>query len=103
MNRGVVFSLGSIIVGCIGLIYTIANNRGNETHNDVEDESTLVEEIFEEVKEYMNRKTNAVGERIQFHKDILASRSNRLTIGLVAVGLGVGLIASAYIPIPNLI
>ena len=103
MNKNVAIALGSIIVGCVGLVYALSNKHKNET-GESDEEPTLIEQIVEGVKEYMSNKTNAVGERIQFCKDIMSNKSYRLTIGLVVVGAGIGigagLIASAYIPLP---
>lgn len=41
-----------------------------------------------------------VNNRIQTCKEILTDNKNRLIIGLVMVGAGAGLIASAYITVP---
>lgn len=41
-----------------------------------------------------------VNDRIQVCKEVLASNKNRVIIGLVMVGAGAGLIASAYITVP---
>ena len=38
-----------------------------------------------------------MNEKIRACKEVLSSEHNRLIIGLVAFGLGVGLIASAYL------
>ena len=40
---------------------------------------------------------NIVDDTLQTYKDILSSAQNRLVIGLILVGLGAGLIASAFI------
>lgn len=57
-----------------------------------------IKEGFEEVKRFMDKKIQAV-------KDILTSRSSRAVAGIIIVGIGVGLggglIVSAYVPLPN--
>lgn len=42
-----------------------------------------------------------VDNKIQACKEILSSAQNRLILGLIATGLGLGLIASAYIQVIN--
>ena len=46
------------------------------------------------IKRFMN-------EKVQACKEVLSSAENRLILGLMMVGLGGGLIASAYIHLPN--
>ena len=46
------------------------------------------------LKRFMN-------EKVQACKDVLSSAENRLILGLIMMGLGGGLIASAYIHLPN--
>lgn len=48
---------------------------------------------FKEVKRYMD-------EKVQVCKKTLTNDKNRLIIGLAFVGLGVGLVASVYMPVP---
>lgn len=47
-------------------------------------------ELGKGIKRVMNTK-------IQACKEVLSSAHNRLIIGLIALGLGIGLIASAYL------
>lgn len=42
-----------------------------------------------------------VDNKIQACKEILSSAQNRLILGLIMTGLGLGLIASAYIQVTN--
>lgn len=42
-----------------------------------------------------------VDNKIQACKEILSSAQNRLILGLIVTGLGLGLIASAYIQVIN--
>lgn len=46
------------------------------------------------IKRFMNEKIHAC-------KEILSSAQNRLVIGLVLVGAGVGFVASAYMRVPK--
>ena len=46
------------------------------------------------IKRFMNEKINTC-------KEILSSAQNRLVIGLVLVGAGVGFVASAYMRVPE--
>lgn len=39
-------------------------------------------------------------ERVEACKEYLSTRENRLFLGLIFVGLGTGLIASAYLKVP---
>lgn len=41
-----------------------------------------------------------MGEKIQACKEVLSSDKYRLTIGLVMVGAGMGLVASVYLKVP---
>lgn len=44
---------------------------------------------------------NFMEEKIQKCEEILSNAQNRLIIGLVMIGTGVGFMASAYIKTPN--
>ena len=44
--------------------------------------------------------TRLMNEKVQACKEIMSSAQNRLIIGLIAFGLGIGLIASAYLHVP---
>lgn len=103
MNKGFVIGLASVIIGCIGLGYVLGaqqrNNVDDSDEDQDEEKETIIDRCFEEVRWYMNRKANARAEYIQLGKDFLTNKSYRLTIGLVTIGIGVGLIASAYIPV----
>lgn len=46
------------------------------------------------IKKFMSEKVNAC-------KEILSSAQNRLVIGLVMIGTGIGFVASAYIRAPK--
>lgn len=50
-------------------------------------------------KHFRKRVRCFMDERITVCRDYLASAENRLILGLLAVGIGAGLIASAYIKI----
>lgn len=54
----------------------------------------MFERLGKEIKRYMNEKVEAC-------KEILTNAENRLILGLIFVGLGGGLIASAYIHTPS--
>lgn len=49
---------------------------------------------FKGVKKYME-------EKVQMCKEVLENEKNKLTLGLVLIGIGGALIASIYIPMPN--
>lgn len=53
-----------------------------------------MKKIFKEVKRIMN-------EKIKVCKDVLTSKENRAVVGIIVIGLGVGLVVSAYIPMPS--
>lgn len=42
-----------------------------------------------------------IDERVEAVRDYISSRSNRIIAGLIFLGLGVGLIVSGYIPMPE--
>ena len=50
---------------------------------------------------FRNRIKCFMNEKVQACKDVLSSAENRLILGLIMMGLGGGLIASAYIHLPN--
>ncbi len=52
--------------------------------------NSKVLEIGKGIQGFMNEKIRAC-------KEVLSSAQNRLIIGLIALGLGIGLIASAYL------
>lgn len=54
----------------------------------------MLKRLGKEIKRYMN-------EKVEVCKEILSAAENRLILGLICVGLGGGLIASAYIRIPS--
>lgn len=113
MNKGFVMTLVGAVIGCVGVGYilgfraeTINEELIDEVSEDLVEESTnVIKKVIREVKEYMNNKVTVVTETIQFCKDILSSGSYRATLGVViicaGVGIGGGLVASAYIPMPN--
>lgn len=108
MNKGLVVTLAGAIIGCIGLGYIIGS-RENLVVDDlsveagedpIEKSANIVKRVIEEVRDYMNNKTNAVIETLSFCKDVLSDKSCRLTLGCAAIGVGVALVASVYIPTP---
>ena len=54
----------------------------------------MLSKIRKDIKNFME-------EKIQKCEDVLSNAQNRLIIGLVMIGTGVGFIASAYIKTPN--
>lgn len=91
---------------------------GQPTQDDIEDIAEEVMEEFEddfdeevaenvfckigkEIKKYMAAQTSAIKEKIGLCKEILNSAQNRLTLGIITVAIGGGLIASAYIKLPE--
>ena len=52
----------------------------------------LLKKVGKGIKRYMNNK-------IESCKEILLDAKNRLVLGLITVGLGIGLVASAYITV----
>ena len=54
----------------------------------------MLKKIRKGIKRFMN-------EKIETYKEVLATAENRLILGLIFVGTGVGLIASAYIHVTN--
>lgn len=53
-----------------------------------------IKNLGKKVKKYMNEKVEAC-------KEFISNDKNRLIIGLVMIGTGVGLVASVYIKVPN--
>jgi hypothetical protein len=57
--------------------------------------NTLIIKVRKGIKKFMEEKVKAC-------TDVLSSAQNRLTMGLVMVGIGAGLIASVYVrPLKN--
>lgn len=54
----------------------------------------VIKKVGRGIKEFMD-------EKIKTRKEILSSAQNRLIVGFVMVGAGVGFIASAYIRAPK--
>lgn len=54
----------------------------------------LIKKAGRSIKRFMDEKINTC-------KEILSSAQNRLVIGLVLIGTGVGFVASAYMRIPK--
>lgn len=44
-----------------------------------------------------------IDERVEMIRDYLARKENRIVLGLIFLGLGIGLVISGYIPMPNII
>lgn len=56
--------------------------------------------MFDKIKKGFKGVKKYMGEKVQMCKEVFASRTNRAVAGMIIVGLGVGLIASAYLPLP---
>ena len=54
--------------------------------------------MFSKIKRGIKR---FVEDRVKTCEEVLSSAQNRLILGLIATGLGIGLIASAYIRVPQ--
>lgn len=44
---------------------------------------------------------NFMNEKVETYKEILSNSQNRLILGLILLGMGSGLVASAYIHVPQ--
>lgn len=44
-----------------------------------------------------------IDDRVEMIRDYLARKENRIVLGLIFLGLGMGLVISGYIPMPNII
>lgn len=112
MSRNFVLSLAGIIVGCIGIGYAIANRQKDDSDSSekIDEDQTMevidvVTTIVKEVKRRMTKKSDTAVEVLHFCKDVLDSRSYRVVVGVIVIGLGVGLgsslIVSGYMPLPE--
>lgn len=109
MDKSFVIGLASVILGCVGIGYAIVTRRRDEKcdlsdeldEDRVEKSGNVIENIIEEVKGYMSKKSDAIAEAIQFGKDILDNRSYRITLGLAIMGVGAALLVSGYMPLPE--
>lgn len=78
-----------------------------ELEDDFDEE--VVENMFcrirKEIKEYMKQAANASKERLELCLNFVSDPKNRLALGVVVlctgVGIGGGLIASAYVKMPE--
>lgn len=52
-----------------------------------------IKNVLKGVKRYMDKKIEAC-------KEILSNDKSKLTLGLAMIGVGVGIVASIYIPVP---
>ena len=53
----------------------------------------MFQKLRKGLKKFMN-------DKIEVCKEMFSNDQNRLTIGIVIIGLGIGLVASAYIHVP---
>ena len=53
--------------------------------------------MFQKLRKGFKRFMN---DKIEVCKEVFSNDQNRLTIGIVIIGLGIGLVASAYIHVP---
>lgn len=58
--------------------------------------------MFNKIKKGFKEVRKHMGEKVQICKEVLENEKNKLTLGLVLIGIGGALIASIYIPVPNL-
>lgn len=56
--------------------------------------------MFEKIKNGLKEVKRFMDKKAQMCKDILSSDKNKLAVGLVLIGAGIGLVASVYIPLP---
>lgn len=56
--------------------------------------------MLEKIKNGLKGVKRFMDKKAQMCKDILSSDKNKLAIGLVLIGAGIGLVASVYIPLP---
>lgn len=117
LSKALVFAIGSAVV------YTVVTKIAEKicyqpTQDDVEyiteevmdefeDEfdDEVIENVFYRIRkgfeEYMSAQANEIREKFNFCREVLNSAQTRLTLGIVTVAIGGGLIASAYIKLPE--
>lgn len=78
-----------------------------EVMGELEDDfdEDFVENVFyrirKEIKDFMAAQTSGVKEKVGLCREVLNNAQNRLTLGIITVAIGGGLIASAYIKLPE--
>lgn len=56
--------------------------------------------MFNAIKKGIKGVKRFMDEKIQMCKEILSDNRTKLTFGLVLIGVGVGIVASIYMPVP---
>lgn len=119
--KALVIAVGSAIV--YSVVTKVAEKICEQpTQDDIEDiteevmeefeddfDEEVVENVFckigKEIKKYMTAQTSGIKEKVGFCKEVLNNAQNRMTLGIViltaGIGVGGGLIASAYIKMPE--
>lgn len=56
--------------------------------------------MFNKIKNVCKGAKRSVDKKIEACKEILSNDKSKLTLGLAMIGVGVGIVASIYIPVP---
>lgn len=56
--------------------------------------------MFKKVKEKLKGVKRYMDEKIQMARELLSSNNNKLTLGFILIGVGIGLVASVYAKVP---
>ena len=56
--------------------------------------------MFEKIKNVLKEVKRLMGKKLDLCKEMIDSRTKRAVVGVVIIGLGIGLIISAYMPLP---
>lgn len=117
LSKVLIFAVGSAIVYTV--VSKIADKIEYQSTQDDADEFTdeimeeledefddeVIENVFYRIRkgfrEYMSAQANEIREKFNFCREVLNSAQTRLTLGIVTVAIGGGLIASAYIKLPE--
>lgn len=112
LSKALVFAIGSAIVYTV--VSKIAEKIEYQSTQDDTDEidefedefdDEVIENVFYRIRkgfeEYMSAQANEIREKLNFYREVLNSAQTRLTLGIVTVAIGGGLIASAYIKLPE--
>lgn len=119
--KAFMFAMGGVIVYAVAnkVVEKVYDQQDQDEIEDIADEvmdeledsfdEVVVENVIcrigKEIRAHMVAQTSVVKEKVGFCKEVLNNAQNRLTIGIVVlaagVGIGGGLIASAYIKLPE--
>ena len=57
--------------------------------------------MFNKIKKGLKGVKQCMDEKIQICKEFLSDNRTKLTFGLVLIGVGIGIVASIYMPVPT--